>query len=111
VLTHKIAAMGEADRILGFKALGIETFPVGERDDPAALLEKLMEENEYAIIFVAESLAERVERVLIEHAGAPLPSVVYIPGSRGDQGYAMQRIRRIIERAVGADILSGKEVE
>lgn len=108
--THKIAAVGETDIILGFTALGIETFPAVDRQNAADLVEKLISSKEYGIIFVTESMAEKVENLMIEYGSLALPSVVYIPGSKGSQGFAMNRIRRIIEKAVGADILSGKEV-
>ena len=104
--THKIAAVGEEDIVLGFKALGIETFPVTDGETTVKLLEELINSQEYEIIFVSESMAEKVEGVMAEYGALPLPSVVYIPGSQGGQGFAMARIRRIIERAVGADILS-----
>jgi vacuolar-type H+-ATPase subunit F/Vma7 len=48
---------------------------------------------------------------MAEYGPRPLPSIVYIPGSQGSQGFARERVRRIVEKAVGADILSGKEVE
>lgn len=111
MLTHKIAAVGEEDLILGFKALGIEVYPVTSPEMMAEVVEKLMSSNEYGIIFVSESMAEKVEAIVADFGFQPLPSVVYIPGSEGGQGFARQRIRRIVERAVGADILSGKEVE
>jgi V/A-type H+-transporting ATPase subunit F len=106
VPTHKIAALGEEDIVLGFKALGIETFPVNDSQSTAVLLEKLIQSKEYGIIFVSESMADKVEGLMAEYVSLALPSVVYIPGSQGGQGFAMERIRRIIERAVGADILS-----
>jgi len=111
VLTHKIAAIGEEDAVLGFKALGIEVYPVDGPDATVTILNRLMNDQGYGIVFVSESMADRVEELMAEIGSRPLPSLVYIPGSKGSQGFAMQRIRKIIERAVGADILSGKEVE
>lgn len=111
MLTHKIAAVGEEDLILGFKALGIEIYPVVSPEQMAEVVQRLLDTHEYGIIFVSESMAEKVEAIVVEYGAHPLPSVVYIPGSEGGQGFARQRIRRIVERAVGADILSGKEVE
>lgn len=111
MLTHKIAAVGEEDLILGFKALGIETHPVNNPELMAEVLERLLRRDDYGIIFVSESMAEKVEGIMAEYGSRPLPSVVYIPGSEGSQGFARQRIRHIVEKAVGADILSGKEVE
>lgn len=111
MLTHKIAAIGEEDIILGFKALGIEIYPATSPAEVPEILRRLIETDEYGIIFVTESIADQVEQVMAEIGIRPLPSLVYIPGSQGSQGFAMQRIRKIIEKAVGADILSGKEVE
>jgi len=111
VLTHKIAAIGEEDIIIGFKALGIEIHPATAPEEVPEILERLIATDEYGIIFVTESIADQVEQVMAEIGIRPLPSLVYIPGSQGSQGFAMQRIRKIIEKAIGADILSGKEVE
>jgi len=111
VLTHKIAAIGEEDIILGFKALGIEIYPATTPEEVPGILDRLIATDEYGIIFVTESIADQVEQVMAEIGIRPLPSLVYIPGSQGSQGFAMQRIRKIIEKAIGADILSGKEVE
>jgi V/A-type H+-transporting ATPase subunit F len=108
VLTHKIAAVGEEDIVLGFKALGIEIYPVDDPEATVAVVKQLMNSPDYGIIFVSESMAEKVEALRLEIGSRPLPSLVYIPGSQGSQGFAMQRIRKIIERAVGADILSEK---
>jgi V/A-type H+-transporting ATPase subunit F len=109
--THKIAAVGEEDIVLGFKALGIEIYPVDGPEATTTILSKLLNSDEYGIVFVSESMADGVEELMTEIGSRPLPSLVYIPGSKGSQGFAMQRMRKIIERAVGADILSGKEVE
>lgn len=111
MLTHKIAAIGEEDIILGFKALGIEIYPATSPEAVPEIVRRLIETDEYGIIFVTESIADKVELVMADIGTRPLPSLVYIPGSQGSQGFAMQRIRKIIEKAVGADILSGKEVE
>lgn len=108
MLTHKIAAVGEEDIVLGFKALGIEIYPVDDPEATVAVVSQLMNSPDYGIVFVSESLAEKVEALRLEIGSRPLPSLVYIPGSKGSQGFAMQRIRKIIERAVGADILSEK---
>jgi V/A-type H+-transporting ATPase subunit F len=108
VLTHKIAAVGEEDIVLGFKALGIEIYPVDDPEATVSVVNQLMNSPDYGIILVSESLADKVEALMSEIGPRPLPSLVYIPGSKGSQGFAMQRIRKIIERAVGADILSEK---
>jgi V/A-type H+-transporting ATPase subunit F len=108
VLTHKIAAVGEEDIVLGFKALGIEIYPVDDPETTVTVVKKLMDSSDYGIIFVSESLATKVEAIVAESGPRPLPSLVYIPGTKGSQGFAMQRIRKIIERAVGADIMSEK---
>ncbi len=39
----------------------------------------------------------------------PLPAIIPIPGSRGNTGLGMQKLRANVEKAIGADILFEKE--
>lgn len=106
---YRMAAVGEADSIIGFLALGVEIFPVTSSEEAATRLKGLTEENEYGIIFVTETVAQQVMETITTLSERALPSIVLIPSNRGAHGFALERIRTIVERAVGADILTGKE--
>ena len=56
---YKIAVMGDYDSIYGFATLGLDTFPVKNPDYAAAQLKRLAEED-YAVIYMTEALAEEL---------------------------------------------------
>lgn len=108
--SYRMAAVGEADSIIGFLALGVEIHPVTSTGEAASILEKLVNaEEKYGIILITETVAEQIIDRITALSGRAFPTVVLIPSNRGGKGYALERIRRIVERAVGADILMGKE--
>jgi len=104
---YKIAAIGEADSIIGFLALGVEIYPVTSAEEAATALERI--KHDYGIIFITETVAQEITEMIHTVSQGALPAVVLIPSNQGSRGYALGRIRKIVERAVGADILMGKE--
>ncbi|MGE5598363.1 MAG: V-type ATP synthase subunit F [Bacteroidota bacterium] len=107
--TLKIALVGEEHDIQSFRALGLDLFPVGDPGEVGATLARLIKSNEYGIILITEAIGEAARGVVEEAANRALPSLVFIPGGAGSRGFALERLRRIVERAVGVDILSRKE--
>lgn len=106
---YRIAAVGEADSIIGFLALGVEIFPVVSPEQAAKVLRELNSKNHYGIIFITETVAQQIMKDITDLSERALPSIVLIPSNQGSKGFALERIRKIVERAVGADILMGKE--
>lgn len=107
--TYKIGLIGEAQDIQAFSALGLDLFPV---QDPAAvgdLLPRLVKTGEYGIILITEAVGEAARGIVEANTNLPLPSIAFIPGSQGSRGFARERLRRIVERAVGVDILGKTE--
>ena len=74
---YKIAVLGDRDSVLGFKALGLDTYFVETTDEARHTLHQLAKED-YAIIL--------------------------IPGKTGSLGIGAQALQSAVERAVGADI-------
>ena len=108
--TFKMAVIGEEDLIRGFGLLGLELFPVVSGQEARDLLFELKDDRNYGVIFITESIAQGFTGEIEEWGSRPLPCITYIPGVAGSEGYAAERIRRIVEKAVGVDILKGKEV-
>ncbi|HBR28911.1 MAG TPA: V-type ATP synthase subunit F [Firmicutes bacterium] len=108
--TYKMAVIGEEDLIRGFGLLGLELFPVASGQEARDLLSGLKDDRDYGVIFITESIAQGFTGEIEEWGSRPLPCITYIPGMAGSEGYATERIRRIVEKAVGVDILKGKEV-
>ena len=74
----------------------------------AAVLRRIGKED-YGVIFITETVGEEMLPVVQEFAARPLPAILYIPNNQGSTGIGLEKIRRIVERAVGVDILTGKE--
>ena len=100
---YKIAAMGDKDSVLGFKALGLEVCPV---DSPEAGREALhrMAKEDYAIIYITEQLAELLSADIDRYKTSVTPAVILIPGKTGSLGLGARALQNAVERAVGADI-------
>ena len=100
---YKIAVLGDQDSVLGFKALGLDIFPVEGTDEARHALHKLAKE-EYAIIYITEQLAAVLLADINKYKTSVTPAVILIPGKAGSLGLGAQALQSAIERAVGADI-------
>lgn len=102
-MSSNLAVIGERDLVLSFKALGIPVFGVDSLDQAKETMRKLIEE-EYALIFITETLASGMSDLLQEVATKPVPAIIPIPTSKGSSGFALNRLRETIKKAVGADV-------
>ena len=114
---HKIAVIGPKDEILGFSALVVEAHSALNKEQVLQKLKelhkaKLSEGSDkplYAIIFILEDLAMQIpEDEYKKLSASALPAIIPIPGPKGTTGFGLQRISKIVEQAVGSDILGDK---
>ena len=101
----RIAAFGEKDIMLIFKAIGIEVFPVSKTSGFEEQLEQLVMEG-YAVIFITETVAVQIDSVIKKYMNKTLPSIVIIPGLGEKQNYALSMLRQAIVKAVGVDLFA-----
>lgn len=102
--SYRIAVLGDKDSVLGFKALGLSTFPAESAEEAAAVLHRIARED-YAVIYVTETLAVELEHEIARYKDDLTPAIILIPGKEGSLGIGMNNIKKAVERAVGADIL------
>ena len=105
---YKIAVIGGPDTVIGFKALGLDTFPVREADEARRIFKtitKADQEDEYAIVYLEENLAEALKADIDRFKDSPSPAVILIPGKDGSLGLGQSALQAAVERAVGANIL------
>ena len=100
---YKIAVLGDRDSVMGFKALGLDTFFVEEADEARHTLHRIAKED-YAIIYITEQLAQVLPADIARYKTETTPAVILIPGKTGSLGLGAQALQTAIERAVGADI-------
>ncbi len=101
---HKIAVLGDKDSVYGFSALGLSVFPVSDSENAAKLIKKLANDN-YAVIYITEALAESVSDEIEKYSEAPLPAIILIPGVSGNTGKGIMSVKKSVEQAVGSDII------
>ena len=102
----KIAVIGGRETVMGFKALGLEVFPVEGEDDARRTFKTLTRSGEsYAIIYIEENLAQALQSDIDKFKDSPTPAVILIPGRDGTLGLGQSALRAAVERAVGSNIL------
>jgi vacuolar-type H+-ATPase subunit F/Vma7 len=111
----KLAVVGKESSVLLFRALGCETYGVFNQEQAQESVEKLFRANlgdesktaEYAVVFVEESYYKEFPEELIEKfTKKALPAIIPVPSANSDDpNFSSNRLRKIVERAVGSDIL------
>lgn len=113
---YKMAIIGPRETILGFKALGLEPVYVSDASKTAEHLYSLKKDkveedgeyrNKYAILFVLEELVKELTPDDYKKLTADaLPAIIPLPSHMGSTGYGLSKLKAIVEKAVGMDILS-----
>ncbi len=101
---YKVAVIGDRDSIYGFGALGLDTYPVTDREEGARLI-KTLAEGQYGVIYITESLQAELEAEIDKYMTSYLPAIISIPGVSGNTGSGMKNVKKSVERAVGSDII------
>lgn len=102
----KIAVIGGRDTVIGFRALGLETYPAADAAEAGHILRRLTRESDdYAIIYIEENLAAELEHEINKFKDRPTPAVILIPGREGSMGLGHSALKAAVERAVGTNIL------
>ena len=102
----KIAVIGGAETVMGFKALGLEVCPVANSEEAKGVLKRLTAEGEeYAIIYIEEALSIELKAEIDKFKDSPTPAIILIPGRDGSIGLGQSALKAAVERAVGTNIL------
>jgi V/A-type H+-transporting ATPase subunit F len=105
---YRIVALGDLDTITFLRAFGLETYECRKPEEVLLVLKKLSLKD-YGIILITEELVKELEEELKSmFAEKILPILIEIPSKRGSLGIGRLRIKRLVERAVGVDILGIK---
>lgn len=105
---YKIRVIGDKDTVLSFKSIGVDTFPAIDEKEAYEKLIKLSREN-YAVIFVTEQLAAKMEDKLSVFREKLLPIITLIPSNRGTLGIGINSVKKSVEKAIGVDIIFERE--
>jgi len=103
----KVAVLGDADFVMPFSALGLDTYAVGRGREQVAEAAGRIVAAEYALLVVAENVAAAAEEALAKTQGRPTPCVVVVPFTTASEGFATEALGRVLKLATGIDILKG----
>ena len=102
----KIAVIGCRETVMGFKALGLDIFPVADAAEAHRALRRLTRgEESYAIIYIEEGYAAELKSEIDRYKDSPTPAIILIPGRDGSLGLGLSALDEAVERAVGTNIL------
>jgi V/A-type H+-transporting ATPase subunit F len=96
----KIGIIGEKNMVLGFNDLGMDVFAV-ERDGDFDRAKQEIN-NDFAVVFVTETIAEKYN--LDDLYARTLPAVLVIPGVKGSLGKGSEGLKKTLERALGSEL-------
>lgn len=100
----KVGMLGGRTSILGFRALGVDTFTVPRPQDAPEVFGRI-ELSDYAVLFITEPVYEVLKEDLASLEGRPLPVVTVIPAVTSTGGVGLSELKALVERAVGTDVL------
>lgn len=101
---YNIGVVGDKNTVLAFKAIGIEGIVAYDKEEARRSIDHLAV-NQYAVIFITETLAVLLEDTLDKYERALIPALILIPGQHGSLNIGMQRIKDNMEKAVGVNLL------
>ena len=101
----KFAVIGDSESVTAFMAIGAAVRKVSDEYEAADALRALAKSDEYAVIFVTENYAAKMEQLMNKYKEQAYPAVLPIPGSTGANGFGMAGLNKDVEKAVGVDIL------
>ena len=93
--------------MIGFRALGLDTYAVENGEDAKRVLHEITKprEDEYAIIYLEETMAAEIQSEIRKYDERPSPAIILIPGRNGPMGLGQAALNEAIEKAIGSDIL------
>ena len=109
-----VAIVGPREEVLCFRAVGVEIFGASDANSAIEILRKIKksfganEENsakKFAVVFVIEEILQKIAPEELEKLSAgALPAIIALPGKKGASGAGLQKINRLVEKAIGSNI-------
>jgi vacuolar-type H+-ATPase subunit F/Vma7 len=101
----KVAVLGNADFVMPFSVLGVDTFLAGQTDEQIAESAEKIISGKYALVVVAENIAPMVEEAFSAQMDAPTPCIVVVPFTTESKGFATRALGQVLKMATGINIL------
>ena len=102
----KAAVLGEADFVMPFSALGLETFAVEPTAQDVSEKATTILKEKYALVVVAENIAPLAEEAFEPSDKKAMPCIVVVPFTTESEGYATKALGKVLKMATGIDIIN-----
>ncbi|MHC5060759.1 MAG: V-type ATP synthase subunit F [Planctomycetota bacterium] len=103
----KAAALGDADFVMPFAALGLDTFAVEPEAEGVAQAASEILKRKYGLVVTAENVAGFAADVFESTQKKAAPCVVVVPFTSEPTGVATESLSKMLKIATGIDILAG----
>jgi V/A-type H+-transporting ATPase subunit F len=101
----KVAVLGDADFVMPFSALGVDTYSVEQSAEQVAESAAKIIAGKYALVVVAENVAPMAQAVFSDYQDMPTPCVVVVPFTTESKGFATRALGEVLRLATGINIL------
>ena len=96
-----IAVLTDVKELMVFEIVGAEIFYVQKNDARQQLLEAA---KSYKFIIVTETLAKLLEMEIKEFESKLFPTIVYLPSTKGESGFALKSLAKKARTSLGIEI-------
>jgi V/A-type H+-transporting ATPase subunit F len=104
-MEQRVAVLGDADFVMPFSALGVDTYLAGQTDEQIAESAQKIISGKYALVVVAENIAPAIEEAFSAQMDVALPCIVVVPFTTESEGFATQALAQVLRMATGINIL------
>lgn len=100
----KIGIMGNKDVIRAFGLVGMSVFEVENGNEARERIEKIKKEEEIKILFIMESIAEKMKEYLSGYEDSENLTIVPLPDRKDGLSLVDYNLRRLSKEAIGMEI-------
>ena len=103
-MSHKIGVLGNDNSVLIYRMLGFDVYQIDNPEEASRKIDELAQDD-YGVIYVTETVAEKILETIHRYDDEILPAIILIPDHTGTRGIGRKRVQENVEKAVGQDIL------
>lgn len=103
-----LAVIGDRATVQAFGALGVEAVAVDDAEGARQAVAQRLNAR-YGALFVTEPVWDAAAEHIAAAADEPIPAITVIPHAGGEGGAGEERLRRIIVKAVGSELVARDE--
>ena len=101
----RIVALGPAEEVLPYLAMGAEVREERAAADLARALNELARDKSVAAVLLPEAWAEHAAEAIADFRSRSAAALLVLPDASGSRGLALGEMKKFLERAIGVDLI------